>query len=450
MGIIKAAIDSIGGALGDQWLEVIEPPESLTGSVVFAPGQKVRQNSSRNNNKKGSDNLVSNGSLIHVWPGMMMIIVDGGKVVAASCEEGYFQVSDSAAPSIFTGTFNEALNDTFNRFKFGGITPQSQRVYYINMQEIRNIKYGTPVPFVYFDSTYQTELTIRAKGEYSFKIVDPLKFFVEVVPKGDAIANRAIDFSNMKDQFNSELLLKAQEKLGQLSMENIPCSQLMGKATEISAYITDALDEEWNGLRGIVIVKATILPSMTEETQEVMRTRAFGSALTDQRIQAGYMAKNVAEGMRSAGSNPSGSGAAFMGMGMGMNMGGNIMQGYQQNYQQQPYPQQGYPQQGYPQQGYPQQGYQQPPQPQQNANMWQCSCGATNSGKFCNQCGSPKPAPAQQSGWVCSCGANNTGKFCCECGSPMPSATKAKCSSCGFEPAPGQAPKFCPNCGKPM
>ncbi len=433
MGIIKAAIDSVGGALGDQWLEVIEPPSTLTGSVVFAPGQKVRQNSSRNNNTRGSDNLVSNGSLIHVWPGMMMIIVDGGKVIAASCEEGYFQVSDSTAPSIFAGQFGDTLKDTFNRLKFGGITPQSQRVYYINMQEIRNIKYGTPVPIVYFDSTYQTELTIRAKGEYSFKIVDPLKFFVEVVPKGDAIANKVIDFADMKDQFNSELLLKAQEKLGQLSLQNIPCSQLMGKASEISSYITDALDEEWNGLRGIVIVKATILPSMTEETQEVMKTRADGAALADQRIQAGYMAKNVAEGMKAAGSNTGGAGTAFMGMGMGMNMGGNLMQGYQQNYQQQPYPQQNYQ------------------QPQQNANMWQCSCGASNSGKFCNQCGSPKPAPAKQSdSWVCSCGANNSGKFCSECGSQKPSVAKPKCLGCGFEPAQGQSPKFCPNCGKPM
>lgn len=437
MGIIRAAIDSIGGTLSDQWLEVIEPPATLTGSVVFAPGQKVRQNSSRNNNTKGSDNLVSNGSLIHVWPGMMMIIVDGGKVVAASCEEGYFQVSDTAAPSIFAGQFDATLKETFNRLKFGGITPKSQRVYYINMQEIRNIKYGTPVPLVYFDSTYQTELTIRAKGEYSFKIVDPLKFFVEVVPKGDAIANRVIDFSEMKDQFNNELLLKAQEKLGELSLQNIPCSQLMGKASEISSYITDALDDEWNGLRGIVIVKATILPSMTEQTQEVMQTRAYGSALIDQRVQAGYMAKNVAEGMRAAGSNSGGSGTAFMGMGMGMNMGGNLMQGYQQNYQQQPYPQQGYQQ--------PPQGY----QPQPNANMWQCSCGATNTGKFCNQCGSPKPN--QQGGaWNCSCGATNTGKFCSNCGSPNPSASKPKCSNCGFEPAQGQSPKFCPNCGNPM
>ena len=87
-------------------------------------------------------------------------------------------------------------------------------------------------------------------------------------------------------------------------------------------------------------------------------------------------------------------------------------QGYQQPYQQQgfqqPYqqPQQGYqqpyqqPQQGYqppyqqPQQGYqqpyqqPQQGYQQP----QQAVAWVCpGCGNTNTSKFCQGCGMPKP-----------------------------------------------------------
>lgn len=44
---------------------------------------------------------------------------------------------------------------------------------------------------------------------------------------------------------------------------------------------------------------------------------------------------------------------------------------------------------------------------------WTCKCGAENAGKFCANCGEPKPA-----GWVCSCGTVNTGKFCYNCGQP--------------------------------
>ena len=78
---------------------------------------------------------------------------------------------------------------------------------------------------------------------------------------------------------------------------------------------------------------------------------------------------------------------------------------------------------------------------------WTCSCGHTgNTGKFCAECGKPRPeAPAV---WVCSCGAKNSGKFCSECGRPRPAA---KCANCGFVPAdPANPPKFCPECGKPF
>ena len=150
MGIIRAAINAAAGNLGDQYLEAVQPPKSFTGSVVFAPGVRLGANDPRNQNKNGSENIVNNGSLIHVWPGTMMIIVDGGKIISACCEPGYVTVSDATAPSLMAGEVTGSLTDAFERLKFGGISPREQRVYYINMQEIRNIKYGTPVPFVYF------------------------------------------------------------------------------------------------------------------------------------------------------------------------------------------------------------------------------------------------------------------------------------------------------------
>ena len=75
-----------------------------------------------------------------------------------------------------------------------------------------------------------------------------------------------------------------------------------------------------------------------------------------------------------------------------------------------------------------------------------------NTGKFCANCGSPKPAPAPAEGsWVCSCGTSNTGKFCCNCGNPKPAPAPAKCSQCGWTPVdPAHPPKFCPECGKPF
>lgn len=466
MGIIQAAKNAAMANLGDQYLEAVRPPESLTGSVVFAPGVRLGKDDPRNQNINGSENIVNNGSLIHVWPGTMMLLVDGGKIIAACSEPGYVQVSDATAPSLMAGQVTGSLTDAFERLKFGGISPREQRVYYINMQEIRGIKYGTASPINYFDSMYGAELFIRARGTYSFKVTNPLKFFAEVIPKGDALANRCIDFNDIKEQFNNEFLTALTDSLGKMSNDGIPFSKVQGQSSNLTKYLADALDYEWHEIRGMQILMTSLASSYTEDSQKIVSefssTKMQGMALSDPNVQAGYMAKNVAEGIKAAGSNAAGATNAFLGMGMGMNMAGNIMQGYQQqNYQ----PQQGFPQQGgYPQQGgFPQQGGYQQNRPQGMVGVantpapdsWKCECGANNIGKFCPQCGKQRPEPTPQptaNGWVCnSCGTQNTGKFCMECGSPMPTAnTKPKCSQCGFEPEAGESPKFCPNCGNRM
>ena len=118
MGIIKAFFNAVGGNLADQWQEVIEA-DSMGDNTVFVKGVKVRTDR-RNNNKRGSEDVISNGSVIHVYPGQFMMLVDGGKVVDFTAEEGYYKVDNSAAPSLFAGQFGEAIKDAFRRIKFGG------------------------------------------------------------------------------------------------------------------------------------------------------------------------------------------------------------------------------------------------------------------------------------------------------------------------------------------
>ena len=58
-------------------------------------------------------------------------------------------------------------------------------------------------------------------------------------------------------------------------------------------------------------------------------------------------------------------------------------------------------------------------------------------------------APADDGSWTCVNGhAGNTGNFCAECGSPRPAEEAAnKCPNCGNEFEAGNVPRFCPNCG---
>ena len=128
MGLIKAIAGAVGGTLADQWREFFYC-ESLPNDVLVRKGQKVIGN--RSSNKKGSDNIISNGSGLVVNNGQCMIIVEQGKVVELSAEPGEFTWDSSSEPSIFSGDLGQSIIDTFKtigkRFTYGGDTGKDQR-----------------------------------------------------------------------------------------------------------------------------------------------------------------------------------------------------------------------------------------------------------------------------------------------------------------------------------
>ena len=86
MGIIKAMGQAVSGNLADQWLEAIEAND-MGERTVFTNGVLVR----KGENVKGSSDVVSNGSLIHVYDNQFMLLVDGGKIVDYTAEPGYYK-----------------------------------------------------------------------------------------------------------------------------------------------------------------------------------------------------------------------------------------------------------------------------------------------------------------------------------------------------------------------
>lgn len=413
MGIIKAVGTAITGGFADQWKEVIEP-DNMGEQTVFTRGIRTR----KGQNVKGSSDTVSNGSLIHVYDNQFMILTDGGKVIDYTAEPGYYTVNNSSMPSLFNGEFGDALSEVFDRIGFGGETPKKQKVYYINLQEIKGIKFGTKNPINYFDGFYNAELFLRAHGTYSIRIVNPLLFYKEAIPRN----KDHVDIKEINDQYMSEFLEALQSSMNQMSADGIRISYVSSKARELGKYMASVLDEEWNKTRGMEIQSVGIASvSYDEKSQELINMRNEGAMLSDANIREGYLQGHFAQGMKAAGANANGAINGFM----GMNMGSGFMNQASQTNLTQMQMQQAQ--------------YQQNQQATASAGTWTCSCGATNSGKFCMECG--KPAPISE--WKCTCGAVNRGKFCSECGSPAPSQEWT--CDCGAK----NKGKFCSECGSP-
>ena len=398
MGIIKAIGSAISGGLADQWLEVFEA-DDMGEQTVFTSGVLIR----RGQNTKGTNNTVSNGSVIHVYDNQFMMLVDGGKVVDYTAEPGYYKVDNSSLPSMLNGELGESVKETFNRIKYGGQTPTAQKVYFLNLQEIKGIKFGTRNPINYFDNFYNAELFLRAHGNYSIKITNPLQFYAEVIPRN----KDRVNYDEIGEQYLSEFLEALQSAINQMSADGTRISYVTSKAMELGKYMQDILDADWNQMRGMAV-------------------------------------KNITEGVRDAGSNANGAMAGFMGVGMGMNAMNQTLSGL--GAMQTPADMQA---NAGMQQGSAAPAGQMPAAGAVPAGQtpgagtqvgWTCECGHVNTGKFCSECGKPMPVSDE---WTCECGHVNTGKFCSECGKPKPVSGEWTCE-CGQT----NTGKFCSNCGK--
>lgn len=421
MGLIKAAVGAIGGTLADQWKDYFYC-DAMEKEVIMTRGQ--RKNSGRSSNTKGHDNVISNGSGIAVADGQCMIIVQQGEIVEMSAEPGVFTFDTSQEPSIFEGPLGEAVKDTFKimlrRFTYGGDVGRDQRIYYFNMKELLDNKFGTmnPVPFRVVDSKIglDIDVSLRCAGVYSYKIANPILFYKNVCGNVDDEYRR----EELETQLKSEFISALQPAFAELSKMELRPNEIISHNTELEQAMNQALSEKWGELRGLQVVSVALATvTLPEEDAELIKQAQRAAFLKDPGMAGATLVAAQADAMKSAAANESGAMTGFMGMGMAMGVGGgggNTAQGLF----------------GMSQQQQAEQAQMQQAQAQQQAGQAQTA-----------------GAAAAAAGWACACGALNQGKFCQDCGAKKPAgAPLYKCDKCGWQPDdPTKPPKFCPECG---
>ena len=433
MGLIRAITTATSTALGDQWKEYFYC-DAMPTDLLVTKGQK--RTGKRTSNKRGAENVISNGSAISVNEGQCMIIVEQGEIVEVCAEPGVFVYDTSSEPSIFAGKLGDSIKQVFatigRRFTFGGDAAKDQRVYYFNLKEILDNKFGTrdPIPFRVVDASIGLDLdaAVRLNGVYSYRIANPLLFYKNVTGNVEESYTRA----QIDAQLKAEFLTFLAPALAKISAMGIRYSELPAHSVALRDALCEVLTEEWTEKRGLEVVSVAInsatLPPEDEALIKDMQRRAVYRSAS---MGAAAIVDAQAEAMRSAAANQGGAFTGFMGMNMaGMAGGMNAGDLYARAAAEQAAK----------------------PAPAATTapakDAWKCACGKENTGRFCSECGTPKP----EKGWKCACGAVNEGKFCPECGARRPAGAPVYvCDKCGFRPEdPHNPPKFCPECGDPF
>ena len=388
MGLLRAGMGAVGGVLADSWREYFYC-DSLDANTLVVKGRKRVSARGRSSNTRGEDNIISNGSVIAVNEGQYMIIVEQGAVVEACGEPGEFVFDSSTEPSLLFGeggSLGERILASFDRvgtrFSFGGDTGKDQRIYFFNAKEIVGNKYGTaaPVPFRVVDNNIglDVDISVRCNGEYSYRIVDPLMFYKNVSGNVEEPYTR----DKIDSQLKSELLTALQPAFARISAMGVRYSAVPAHTKELAQALNEELSESWGQMRGIEVAAFGVNSIVASPEDEAMiKDLQKATVMRDPTMAAANLAASQADAMRMAASNTAGATVGFMGMGMANAMGGGMnMQGLYGM--------------GAGGGATPAAGGGAPTAasaPTAAPDTWTCSCGAQNTGRFCSNCGSPRP-----------------------------------------------------------
>lgn len=381
MGLIKSAASAIGSTMHDQWKEAIRC-EDLGNEILMMK-------------KTTPTGVITNKSTIIVAPGQCAIIYDNGKVIDATAEEGIYEFDSSSSPSFFAGQFGDVFKEMWQRFTYDGATSKQQAVFFFNIKEIMDNKFGTPAPIPFQDWSHAIpnqmtgekiplRVEIKCFGKYTFKISNPALFMSEIAGVADVYKKE-----DVVEQIRTEVMAVFQNVTNELgnSKYKVPVLEMPSYTDEIKQMMDVAVYDENTKRRGLTITGFSVESvTLTEESEKKIDEYELSA---NSYMQQGRLVGAYADATQKAAENANGAANGFMGIGM-MNMAsGNVVGGattgpWANNTQ--PVTQQN------------QQNSTQPTNAQAQVNgeteeKWVCECGVENPGKFkfCGACGKKRP-----------------------------------------------------------
>lgn len=331
MGLIQAAVGSIGGMLADQWKDFYTVPEGLPATAALFAAVPRGTNAGRGSNTKGSSNIITNGSKIVVPEGYGLLLFQDGAITGFAAEPGGYEwnSNDLQSKSIFTGGgFVESMvKQSWERFKFGGQPGSQQSAFFVSLKELPDNRFGTQSDIYWDDRYLNAQVGAITRGSYTLRIVDPILFVKSFVPAKYLQAGQVFDFTDLDNAAASQLF---NEVVGSLApafslYTNDPekgnrITKIQQDSVGFAKSLSDAVESayQWKSDRGLAIVKTAIISiEYDAQTKELLKTVQRADALLGARGNSNLQA-SVAAGMQSAGENSGTNGIFGMGMAAGV------------------------------------------------------------------------------------------------------------------------------------
>lgn len=323
MGIIKAFSGAIGGTFADQWRDIISV-DSFEETIAVKPGVRIETNSGRGSNTRSSEGVITNGSKIYVPENTFAVVFDSSGIEGIITEPGGYEYHNGEKSVLSKDSFKESFFDAINlRFDFGGQPSSYKRIIFLNLREIRNIRFGTSGPVLYHDMFYDTDLEVLAHGTFSIQIVKPATFIQNYLPANTDY----YDFGDLKStlQLKSEINQSLIVALNSLSKE-YRTSDLPAHVQELSEALRkdDVNVGSWTDRYGFELVSFAINNvEFSEDSRELVRqyssnkmSVAAYDGVTNRSSDIAYK-QTLAAGVKEHG----------LGDGAGVIMGMNMLQG---------------------------------------------------------------------------------------------------------------------------
>lgn len=398
MGIIRWGLDAAGSAYADQPKEIFTA-QGLSNDVLAAPALRKGKNS-------GNPSVITDGSVFNVGINQAALLIENGKVhdfVIADTEEntGQYIYDTTKEPSLLSGGSREwdnVWNMVKNRFSFGGQSPNTMNLVYINLKEINENPVGTgKIPFI--DRYLNTRLMLGAHGYYTFRISNPAVFYENLLMDPTRVYTK----DEITSQLKAEMMPKIASAIASISPLCVNGYQdIYLHDEDLARALNEALKDQWMDQRGIELVRVSLVPELSPEDSKRVMELENARTLSNSDMALGSMINAQNQALQAAAGNAGGAVNGFMGMNMASNSGMNasdLMARKMENESREP------------------QSASKQPQASE-AQIWECpNCHQENAGNFCANCGTKRPETIQA-------------KFCPECGAKSEPGAKF-CSNCG-------------------